>query len=252
VQAIVNLFRLCQRLVRIAVFNPARLSHVFGNALHSAAEVVDKDTDLMRFPVVQVEDLLPESGREIRATLALFPKVNASISLLEAVALVLLLKKAKAKTLFEFGTYKGLCITQLALNVPEDARIHTLDLPEEDPKAALGITDPEDIEIAIEKGKGQLVPADLRQRIVFLKQDSATFDEKPFAGRMDFVFVDGAHNEPYVRNDSEKGWRMLRSGGIIAWHDCRVEDPAVVRYLLKSSYAPTRIWGTTVAFAVKP
>ena len=69
---------------------------------------------------------------------------------------------------------------------------------------------------------------------------------------MDFVFVDGAHNFEYVKNDSEKGWRMLRSGGIMAWHDCRHQDPGVVRYLLQCRYKPSRVLGTTVAFAIKP
>jgi hypothetical protein len=59
-------------------------------------------------------------------------------------------------------------------------------------------------------------------------------------------------NLDYVKSDSEKGWRMLRSGGIIAWHDCRPVDPGVVRYLLQSSWLPRRIAGTTVAFATKP
>ena len=69
---------------------------------------------------------------------------------------------------------------------------------------------------------------------------------------MDFVFVDGAHNYDYVKNDSEKGWRMLRRGGIIAWHDCRHQDPDVIRFLLQCSFEPVRIAGTTVAFATKP
>jgi predicted O-methyltransferase YrrM len=97
-----------------------------------------------------------------------------------------------------------------------------------------------------------LVPDDLRKRIEFLRQDSATFDEAPYVGQMDFVFVDGAHNAAYVRNDSEKGWRMLRPGGIMAWHDCRPADPAVVAYLLECPFRPARIFGTTLAFAAKP
>ncbi|HUA67287.1 MAG TPA: hypothetical protein VMA13_01955, partial [Candidatus Saccharimonadales bacterium] len=60
------------------------------------------------------------------------------------------------------------------------------------------------------------------------------------------------HNYDYVKNDSEKGWRMLRSGGMIAWHDCRPQDPAVVRYLLESSYEAIRISSTSLAFARKP
>jgi len=243
--------RLGWQVLKIALLNPARLSHVFGTALAASEEVADRDTDLLRFPCATVEDLVPENGDPIRAVLALFPKTNASISMVEFICLILLLKKAKATRVFEFGTYKGVSITQIALNLPPDSRILTLDLPEDQSQSLFSISDPEDAVIAFEKGKGALVPADLRPRIEFLKQDSAQFDESPLVGEIDFVFVDGAHNAEYVRNDSEKGWRMLRAGGIIAWHDCRVADPAVVRYLLQSSFKPVRVLGTSLAFATK-
>ena len=137
------------------------------------------------------------------------------------------------------------------MNLPQESEIYTLDLPDEQLNTKFS-TDPEDAAIATEAGKGSLVPDQLRPRIQFLKSDSAKFDEAPFVGKMDFVFVDGAHNAEYVRNDSEKGWRMLRSGGIMAWHDCRPTDAAVVRYLLQCPFQPQRISETTVAFAVKP
>ena len=244
-------FCLGGRLIKLGLTNPARLSHVFGAGLHASEEVRSRDLDLLRIPMVTVDDLLPGDS-EFRAVIALFPKAHAAVSPLEAVALAVLLRKADARNVFEFGTYKGVSITQIALNLPPDSKIYTLDLPEDDPRSAFAITDPEDIDIALEKGKAGLVPSDLKGRIHFLRQDSATFDTKPFEGRMDFVFVDGAHNADYVRNDSEKGWRMLRPGGIIVWHDCRVQDPAVVRYLVSSNYRPGRIFGTTLAFATKP
>lgn len=206
----------------------------------------------MRLRQVGVRDLLPADGPPLKVELAVFPQTYASVSVLEIMCLVLLLKKSNARNIFEFGTYKGVSITQLALNLPPGSRIHTLDLPDEPTETRFAIADPEDAVIAEEKGKGSLVPAELRSRIQFLRQDSAAFDETPLAGQMDFVFVDGAHNAPYVRNDSEKGWRMLRSGGIIAWHDCRPLDAAVVRYLVNSTFDPALIGQTSLAFAIKP
>jgi len=243
--------RLSLHLLKIGATNPRRLSHVLGTALSASDDVADKACDLLRLPQVDVNDLLPSAGELWEIKMLMFPKTHASISLLEFTALILLLKRARAKNIFEFGTFKGISITQLALNLPADSEIYTLDLPDEKLQTQFS-TDPEDAAIAVEQGKGSLVPAELRPRIRFLKSDSAKFDETPYAGKMDFVFVDGAHNFDYVKNDSEKGWRMLRSGGIIAWHDCRHQDPGVVRYLLQSSFQPTRIVGTTVAFATKP
>ena len=244
--------RLGFRLLKIGVCNPRGLSHVLGTALSASDEVVDRSCDLLRLPCTNINDLLPAVGDPWEIRMAVFPKTDASISLLEFITLILLLKRAEAKRIFEFGTFKGISITQLALNLPPDSEIYTLDLPEEPTGTRFAIADPEDAVIAIEKGKGALVPAALRPSIKFLQQDSAVFEETSFAGRMDFIFVDGAHNYDYVKNDSEKGWRMLRRGGIIAWHDCRPSDPGVVRYLLQSSFKPSRIAGTTVAFAIKP
>lgn len=239
------------RLIQISLRNPARLSHVLGSALAASAEVADPALDLLRLPRVPVEDLLPETDVGARATLVLFPKTNCSVSVLEYLCLALLLKKAKARRVFEFGTYQGVSITQLALNVSPPGRVCTLDLPEGQTDVALAIPDPDELHIAQAAGKGQLVPADVKSRIEFLKQDSAKFDERPFVEQMDFVFVDGAHSAGYVRNDSEKGWRMLCPGGIMAWHDFRTQDADVVRYLLQCPFRPAHIAGTALAFAVK-
>lgn len=244
--------RLFTRTLKIAAVNPSRLPHIFGTALNACDQVADHATDLLRFRSVLPESLLPTEGAPGRMQLAVFPRTHASVSILEFNCLILLMRQARARNIFEFGTFKGVSITQFALNLSPDSRICTLDLPDETLKTKLAVADPEDAAIARESGKGSLVPAELRSRITFLKQDSATFDQRPYEGQMDFVFVDGAHNYDYVRNDSEKGWRMLRSGGIIAWHDCRIQDAGVVRYLLESSFQPALISGTTVAFAVKP
>ena len=244
--------RLAQRLLKITFTNPARLSHVFGIALHTCDQVADHAHDLLRFRHADVADLLPAEGKPQNIELSVFPRTHASISLLEFTCLVLLMKRAQARSIFEFGTYKGVSITQFAANLPAGSRIFTLDLPEEPTQTKFAIADAEDETIAKETGKGSLVPVQLRPRIQFLRQDSAAFDETPYSGQMDFVFVDGAQTYNYVRSDSEKGWRMLRRGGTMAWHDCRSEDPDVVRYLLASAYQPTLISGTTVAFAVKP
>ncbi len=244
-------FKLGGRLLKIGISHPARLSHVLGTALSASDDVADKSCDLLGLPAVDVNDLLPTAGDLWEIRMAMFPKSHASISLLEFMALILLLKRAKSKRIFEFGTFKGISITQLALNLPSDSEIYTLDLPDESANTVFS-TDPEDQAITKEAGKGSLVPSALQPRIQFLKSDSAKFNETPFAGKMDFVFVDGAHNFEYVKNDSEKGWRMLRSGGIMAWHDCRHQDPGVVRYLLQCRYKPSRVLGTTVAFAIKP
>jgi predicted O-methyltransferase YrrM len=243
--------RLGFQLLKIVVSNPKRLSHVFGSALAASEEVADSSCDILRLPRVHFRDLLPEAGDPVNIQVALFPKPHASISIMELCSLLVLMKKAHAGSVFEFGTYKGVSVTQFALNLSSESLIWTLDLPDEASDTMFVITDPHEAEIAQQEGKGSLVPVELKPRVTFLKQDSAALDVSPYAGRMDFVFVDGAHSYDYVKNDSEKGWQMLRKGGVIAWHDCRPQDPDVVRYLLESAYKPSLIFGTSVAFAKK-
>lgn len=227
------------------------LRHVCGNAMAACHEIIGNGCNLATFPKVSLNELIAGCDQDTRISLAFFPQYSCSISPLESLCLALLIRKSKAKRVFEFGTYLGISTTQIALNVSEESAVFTLDLPEDDPRARLQIDDSSEVALTVTRDKGRLVPGDLVNRVVFLKKDSADLDVTPYLETMDLVFVDGAHSLDYVRNDSEKGWQMLRAGGIIAWHDCRPDDPDVVRYLLNCPYRPCRINGTTLAFAQK-
>jgi predicted O-methyltransferase YrrM len=243
-----NLMEFLGRMARIATSRPKDIKHVLGVANWAAGEIADPVADVRSIPTVDVLDLCPGTSRW---TFQAFPRVGASVSPLECVALAALSQKVRAKRIFEFGTYKGVSTTQLALNVQEGGEVFTLDLPEDHPAYSLPIPKPEEQEIAAEGGKGILIPQDLRERVTFLSSDSATFDESSYAGTMDFVFVDGAHSYEYVKNDTEKGWRMLRPGGVLAWHDCTASHPDVVRYIKDSGLDAKRVQGTALAFAFK-
>ena len=235
--------------VRIGARKPSDLRHVFGMMHFAATQIQDPDADIRSFATMDWQEIFPEP---FDFRFHSFPGVGASISLLESAALSALIKKVRAKRVFEFGTYKGVSTTQMALNLPTDGLIYTLDLPEKDGgKVALQIPKESERAIAGETGKGSLIPKHLLRQIVFLKEDSAHFDPKPFEGTMDLVFVDGAHSSDYVRNDTEKGWRMLRDGGVMAWHDCTPSHRDVVHYLHSFHQRISLVGGTTVAFACK-
>lgn len=246
-----KLLNLSGSLVVLLFTNPGALRHVLGIALHAAGQVRNPETDVRSLPAISVDDLVSEVGRDEELRLHSFSGIPASVSPLEAYALAVLVKLAGARNAFEFGTYKGVSSTQLVLNLDEPARLFTLDLPEDDPRCVLAIDKSEEVELTRERKKGSLVPERLREKIEFLKSDSAVFDETPYVGQIDFVFVDGAHSWEYVKNDSEKGWRMLKKGGVMAWHDCAPNHRDVVRYLKGSGFKPRLISGTALAFAVK-
>jgi predicted O-methyltransferase YrrM len=236
-------FQFTLRVLRIAINNPKDLSHIFGIADANARMIENPESDIRAFPSVRFEDTVEGS---LKFTLQVFPGVEASVSLLESAVIVSLLKRARAKNVFEFGTYKGVSTTQIALNLPEDGRVYTLDLPEDHP-VYLSYAD-----LSSPDGMNIQVPEECLHKVTFLKGDSAEFDPKSYAGIMDFVFVDGYHSYEYVKNDTEKGWEMLRPGGIIAWHDCDPTRPEMVRYLKSFDPLPNLVAGATLAFAVKP
>ncbi len=237
------------RLLQIALHNPRGVQHVLGVANYEAGQICDPEKDVRFASVIDVLQICPTSERWGMQT---FPGVGASVSPMECNALAALVHLVKAKRIFEFGTYKGVSTTQLALNVSQGGMVFTLDLPEDDPRYSLPIPKDSEREIALEKGKGTLIPTDVLDRITFLRHDSASFDENPYLATMDLVFVDGAHSYEYVKNDSEKGWRMLRPGGVIAWHDFAPNHPDVVRFIRECGWKPLRVTGTALAYSIKP
>jgi predicted O-methyltransferase YrrM len=232
----------------IALRKPSDLSHVFGVANSVAKDIENPVADTRSFPHIDFSEI---TGRSIRLSFQTFPRIGASISLVEAAALSALIHKINAKRIFEFGTYKGVSTTQLALNLPHDGMVFSLDLPEDHPAYSLDIPKAAEQQIAAEKGKGVLIPHDLGGKVTFLRADSAKFDTAPYLESMDLIFVDGAHSYEYVKNDTVKGLEMLRPGGIIAWHDCTPNHSSVVRYLSMLPHMPTIVHGTTIAFLVK-
>lgn len=47
------------------------------------------------------------------------------------------------------------------------------------------------------------------------------------AGFFDTIFIDGGHTKPVVTNDTEKTFPLLRSGGLMIWHDFCPEQRAL-------------------------
>lgn len=241
------------RLCKLPFVNPRGLREVAGVALGVTDGVMDPAIDVLPIPPIELVDLMGE--QETKAwdvSVRPFPKVTFSITLIEAVGLGMLMRKCDAVRAFEFGTHRGVSSTQLAANLPDDGQLFTLDLPRSDTSTHFQVDDWAEKKVANYPVKGDLIPEPLRKKVVFLEQDSALFDPKPYAESMDFIFVDAAHTIEYVVNDSEKAWAMLKPGGIVAWHDCRAQSPDVVKYLRACKYVPRRIAGTTLAFAEKP
>lgn len=138
----------------------------------------------------------------------------------DLIRLAFIAKLVEPKTIFEIGTYKGRTALTFALNSPGDCTVYTLDLP---PQAkALGMqractADAKIIDSSLPgldyEGK------DVSARIVQLYGNSLDFDFTPYAGKMDLVFVDGAHDYDAVRLDTINALKMLSPNGVLIWDD---------------------------------
>lgn len=149
----------------------------------------------------------------------------------EAQVLATLVDHLKPKTLFEIGTFNGFSTLHLQKNAPEDAVIHTLDLPQDKTNIIL---------------KNDLIEAhrdikninlnthrrfQINSGIMGLWGDSMSFDYSPYDGKMDFVFVDANHSYAYVKKDTENAFQMLSPRGVILWHDYDFIHPGVFKLI---------------------
>jgi hypothetical protein len=125
--------------------------------------------------------------------------------------------RAKApRVIFEFGTFTGRTTLLLALAAP-DAKVHTIDLPPAD-----GTSDPIGSAFAGHPASS---------RIVCHRQDSGSFDFKPFVGTVDLTFVDASHEYDEVVADSQQALAMTAPGGLVIWDDYHPRSRGVYRAL---------------------
>jgi predicted O-methyltransferase YrrM len=136
----------------------------------------------------------------------------------------------------EIGTWEGHGATTVARSC--EAEIWTINLPEGERddagKSRYGAAD---------NGECQALPSDAGNRIGWRYRDAGYGDrvhqvyadsrELDFsqwsAGFFDTIFIDGGHTKPVVINDTEKTFPLLRSGGLMIWHDFCPDQGALAR-----------------------
>jgi hypothetical protein len=156
----------------------------------------------------------------------------------DAEAWILAVVAKDARVMFEFGTCTGKTAYLWARNQPVGGTVTTLTLPPEQANQVRGAPGDEPVALAYAREESQCSGfrysgTEAEARIVQLLGDSKAFDERPFAGQCDVVFVDGSHAYSYVTSDSAKALAMVRPGGLVLWHDYSPECPGVFRALNK-------------------
>jgi predicted O-methyltransferase YrrM len=181
-------------------------------------------------------------------------RVPGGMSDTEAWILAVLAKGARR--LFEFGTCTGKTAYLWARNQPADGTVTTLTLAPDQHGAYQAAAEDDPVAERYAKQESRFARflysgTDIEAQIRQLYGDSKQFDETPYLGTCDVVFVDGSHGYSYVVSDSGKALRMVRPGGLVLWHDYSPESAGVFRALNElARRVPLRhIQGTTlVAF----
>jgi predicted O-methyltransferase YrrM len=171
-----------------------------------------------KLPVVQAESIAPEDQP---VTILHIEAVDGNVTEKELVILARIVAWRKPMALFEIGTFDGRTTANLAANSPAGSRVITLDLPAESLTALSTALDPRETHYVEKSESGaRYRKTFVETKITALHGDSFTFDFSPYAGSLDFVFVDASHAFEYVMSDSINALGMLRpDGGTIVWHD---------------------------------
>jgi predicted O-methyltransferase YrrM len=132
-----------------------------------------------------------------------------NVRLVDLVVINAVVSRYAPRAAFEIGTGDGLTALNMAGNMPDGARLFTLNLP------------PEQAGIPHARGVGERFHGSaFEERIEQLFGDSKQYDFSRFRGAMDLVFIDGDHGAEAVARDTDEALRLLRpDGGMILWHD---------------------------------
>ena len=135
------------------------------------------------------------------------------------------------RTIVEFGTYRGIGTFVLASNAP-DARIHTIDLPEDvDPRESLNASDRALVTTNRHRVGEAFVGTPVADRIVQVLADSRTMRLADIVPAADLVLVDGGHSTELIAADTENALSVVGDQGVILWDDYWWFHPDVVSYL---------------------
>lgn len=193
-------------------------------------------------PVSLLATVFDAAAEQGQITLETFLGRWGNVTIEEVCKIALILRWLKPSRVFEFGTYNGMTTRQIALNVPNDCEVFTLDLDPTDrsvTELSIGAIDQYIAEKtgAFDVKVGEyFIGTTQETKITQLLGDSMTYDYSPYYGTADLVFVDAGHTYDYVKSDTENALRLIKPGGVILWHDyMRVLHPGVTRCL--SEYA---------------
>jgi predicted O-methyltransferase YrrM len=188
-----------------------------------------RDAPIPAVRLADFDDLFKsdENGIARNAEVAFIGQSEGGIGLTsDAEAWILSVLAKRSLFMFEFGTASGRTTYLWARNSAPDAKVTTLTLHPD--QHDLYKSDEHDNKngstSALHESKFTSFAysgTPVENKISQLYGDSKQFDESPYSGRCDLIFIDGSHAYSYAKSDTQKALRMLKSHGVILWHDYR-------------------------------
>ncbi len=186
--------------------------------INSVLAFHDREKNAKRFPTIEFSVLYPNAS-SLHLEFQDFKYQDGNVSFPELTILAAIARIHKPKVVFEFGTGDGLTTLHLALNGHPDAHIYTLDLPKDVREFQLPLDPGDHLFIKSRIVRDRSIKSSHVKNIEQFLVDSAFFDTTSLRGKIDLLFIDGAHSYEYVQSDTRKALEMLAKDGVIVWHD---------------------------------
>jgi hypothetical protein len=167
------------------------------------------------------------------------------LTLLEMSILMAATQIIEPNQVFEIGTFLGNTTLNLALNIPIDGTIFTLDL---DANHAGGVDQDvadaplTELHLASESSL-DFMGSSVESKIKPLTGNSTTFDFSRWHNSVELVFIDGGHDFSTVKSDTESAFLMARKDkpSCVLWHDYLNRDYSGLTYYLDELSRQQRI-----------
>lgn len=198
---------------------------------------------------VDIEDIVSLEGLDIRLNSYATKPGNVSHTELLYVCLIVRTFLSAGDNFLEIGTFNGNTILNVSLNVPEESKCYTLDLPP-DTAAPTSPFLTGDLRF-IQSSERLALRHTETDNVEQIYSDSADFDFSSikFSG----AFIDGGHQYHIVKSDTENVLGCIQRPGFILWHDYygynQVSDAI---HEFAASYDIVNIAGTYLCFARIP
>jgi len=183
----------------------------------------------------KVLDLVKNDERIVKIYL---PDING-LMCLETAILQSLIKIIKPKMALEIGTYLGVQTFNMAASMEKVSKLYTLDLDKASFKLANVCN--QDIPWVLthlsNEDKLAFLGTCEEEKITRLYGDSTKFDFSPYYGKMNFIFVDGGHDNETLNSDTINAFKLIDKTKpyCICWHDYGNKNYDVTGYLDKLS-----------------